>query len=59
MVDTSTPEKLARYARRVPMGRSGQPHDIARAALYLVSDKASLVTAAIRPVDRGMRLTGA
>lgn len=59
MVDTSTPEKLARYAKRVPMGRIGQPDDIARAALYLASDEASLVTAAILPVDGGMRLTGA
>lgn len=59
MVDTSTPEKLARYATRVPMGRIGEPEDVARAALYLASDEASMVTAAILPVDGGMRLTGA
>lgn len=58
MVDTSTPEKLARYKTRVPMGRIGEPEDIARAALYLASDDASMVTAAILPVDGGMRLTG-
>ncbi len=59
MVDTSTPEKVARYADRVPLGRIGEPEDIARAALYLASDAASHVTAAILPVDGGMRLTGA
>jgi len=58
MVDTSTPEKLARYTTRVPLGRIGEPEDVACAALYLASDEASFVTAAILPVDAGMRLTG-
>ena len=58
MVDTSTAEKLARYKTRVPLGRIGEPEDVAYAALYLASDEASLVTAAILPVDGGMRLTG-
>jgi NAD(P)-dependent dehydrogenase (short-subunit alcohol dehydrogenase family) len=59
MVDTSTPERMARYAQRVPLGRIGQPEDIAQAALYLASDQISHVTAAILPVDGGMRLMGA
>lgn len=58
MVDTSTPEKLARYRTRVPIGRIGEPEDVAYAAVYLASDEASMVTAAILPVDGGMRLTG-
>jgi len=58
MVDTSTPEKLARYQTRVPIGRIGEPEDVAYAAVYLASDEASMVTAAILPVDGGMRLTG-
>ncbi len=58
MVDTSTPEKLARYKARVPIGRIGEPEDVAYAAVYLASDDASMVTAAILPVDGGMRLTG-
>ena len=58
MVDTSTPEKLARYKTRVPIGRIGEPEDVAYAASYLASDEASMVTAAILPVDGGMRLTG-
>ena len=47
------------YKTRVPIGRIGEPEDIAYAALYLASDEASMVTAAILPVDGGMRLTGA
>jgi meso-butanediol dehydrogenase / (S,S)-butanediol dehydrogenase / diacetyl reductase len=58
MVDTSTPEKLARYSARVPLGRIGEPEDVTYAALYLASEEASFVTAAILPVDAGMRLTG-
>jgi NAD(P)-dependent dehydrogenase (short-subunit alcohol dehydrogenase family) len=58
MVDTSTPERLEYYKSRVPIGRIGEPEDIARAALYLASDEGSMVTAAILPVDGGMRLTG-
>ena len=59
MVDTSTPERMAHYAVRVPLGRIGEPEDIARAALYLASDEAAHVTAAVLPVDGGMRLKGA
>jgi NAD(P)-dependent dehydrogenase (short-subunit alcohol dehydrogenase family) len=58
MVDTSTPEKLARYKTRVPIGRIGEPEDVAYAASFLASDEASMITAAILPVDGGMRLTG-
>jgi meso-butanediol dehydrogenase/(S,S)-butanediol dehydrogenase/diacetyl reductase len=58
MVDTSTPERLEYYKTRVPIGRIGEPEDIARAALYLASEEGSMVTAAILPVDGGMRLTG-
>ena len=58
MVDTSTPEKLLRYESRVPLGRIGEPQDVAHAALFLASDEGSFVTAAILPVDGGMRLTG-
>jgi NAD(P)-dependent dehydrogenase (short-subunit alcohol dehydrogenase family) len=58
MVDTSTPERLEYYKARVPIGRIGEPEDIAHAALYLASDEGSMVTAAILPVDGGMRLTG-
>jgi NAD(P)-dependent dehydrogenase (short-subunit alcohol dehydrogenase family) len=36
-----------------PLGRVGQPEDIAQAALYLISDAASFVTGSILVVDGG------
>lgn len=36
-----------------PLGRLGEPEDIAHACLYLASDEASWVTGAILPVDGG------
>jgi len=43
---------LAEAANR-PMGRIGQPEEIAKAVLFLVSDDASFVTGAVLPVDGG------
>ncbi|MFC1967513.1 SDR family NAD(P)-dependent oxidoreductase [Chloroflexota bacterium] len=37
-----------------PMGRFGQPEDMAQAALYLVSEEAAFVTGAILAVDGGL-----
>jgi meso-butanediol dehydrogenase/(S,S)-butanediol dehydrogenase/diacetyl reductase len=39
--------------RRIPLGRIGQPQDIAGAAVYLCSDAASMVTGHLLPVDGG------
>ena len=36
------------------MNRPGQPHEIANAALFLLSDEASFVTGAALPVDGGV-----
>ncbi|MBM3679230.1 MAG: SDR family oxidoreductase [Actinobacteria bacterium] len=40
-------------AAAVPMGRPGQPSEIARAALYLACDDSSFVTGVALPVDGG------
>ncbi|MGE0097981.1 MAG: SDR family NAD(P)-dependent oxidoreductase [Hydrogenophaga sp.] len=37
----------------IPLGRIGQPHEVANAALWLASDEASFVTGAALPVDGG------
>jgi NAD(P)-dependent dehydrogenase (short-subunit alcohol dehydrogenase family) len=39
--------------KRIPLGRVGQPQDIAGAALFLCSDAASLITGHVLPVDGG------
>ncbi len=44
---------LADLAARLPLGRVGAPDDIARAALFLVSDAASFITGVTLPVDGG------
>ena len=40
-------------ASKIPMGRIGEPDDVATAALYLVSDHASWITGAVLTVDGG------
>jgi NAD(P)-dependent dehydrogenase (short-subunit alcohol dehydrogenase family) len=37
----------------IPMGRFGQPDDIAKAALFLASDLSAYITGATIPVDGG------
>lgn len=44
---------LAELAARQPMGRVGQPAEIARMARYLASDEASFVTGAAMTIDGG------
>jgi 3-oxoacyl-[acyl-carrier protein] reductase len=40
---------------RTPLGRLGQPEDVARVAVFLASDEASWVTGAFIPVSGGLR----
>ncbi len=49
----SDPERKAKVFGRTPMGKMGQPEDIAHAALYLASEGASFVTGVVLPVDGG------
>lgn len=46
-------EVHAAAKRRIPLGRVGQPQDIAGAAVFLASDAASLITGHMLPVDGG------
>jgi NAD(P)-dependent dehydrogenase (short-subunit alcohol dehydrogenase family) len=41
-------------AREIPLGRVGQPREIAQVILFLASDAASFMTGAGVPVDGGL-----
>jgi 3(or 17)beta-hydroxysteroid dehydrogenase len=43
----------ARLARMIPLGRIGEPDDIAYAVLYLASDESKLMTGSELVVDGG------
>ncbi|MFI6005536.1 SDR family NAD(P)-dependent oxidoreductase [Streptomyces sp. NPDC051366] len=47
------PEYLAEVSAAHPMGRLGEPEEVARVIAFLASDAASFVTGAILPVDGG------
>ena len=47
-------ERLAQAAATVPLGRIGQPPDIAAAVAFLVSDDASYITGTTLAVDGGL-----
>jgi NAD(P)-dependent dehydrogenase (short-subunit alcohol dehydrogenase family) len=47
------PEYLATVKAAHPMGRLGEPSEVAKAILFLASDEASFITGAILPVDGG------
>jgi meso-butanediol dehydrogenase / (S,S)-butanediol dehydrogenase / diacetyl reductase len=48
------PQIFERLAAWYPLGRVGEPEDIARAALFLASDDAAWITGAILNVDGGL-----
>ena len=47
------PEYLAAIEKMHPMGRIGEPAEVASAILFLASDDASFITGAVLPVDGG------
>lgn len=53
----SVEEMMASFLARIPLGRPGQPDDIATAVLFLVSDAASYVTGSLLVVDGGYLLS--
>ena len=47
------PERLATMLARIPMGRYGEPEEVAHAVLYLASDESAFVTGSEVVVDGG------
>jgi NAD(P)-dependent dehydrogenase (short-subunit alcohol dehydrogenase family) len=47
------PEYLEAISAQHPIGRLGEPSEVARAILFLASDEASFITGAVLPVDGG------
>ena len=52
------PGEQSRYERTTPLGRLGEPEDVARAVVFLCSDLARFVTGVNLVVDGGMTLHG-
>ena len=50
---TEDPDWLRQMEAMEPLGRLGQPGEVARAALFLASDDASFITGVALPVDGG------
>jgi NAD(P)-dependent dehydrogenase (short-subunit alcohol dehydrogenase family) len=50
----SDPGKAARRLVHLPMGRFGEPEEIAKAAVFLASDESSYITASTFMVDGGL-----
>lgn len=47
------PERIARIASSIPLGRGGEVHEVAAAVLWLISDEASYVSGALLDVAGG------
>jgi NAD(P)-dependent dehydrogenase (short-subunit alcohol dehydrogenase family) len=52
------PAKSAPILERTPLGRWGEPRDVAGPVLFLCSEAAGFVTGVVLPVDGGYLLTG-
>jgi len=48
-----TPEIRQKFIDTIPLGRLSLPQDVARAALFLVSDEAEFITGVCMEVDGG------
>ena len=56
MTDALNPDQKARLTGAIPLGRMGQPADVAAAVVYLASDEAGWVTGATLHVNGGMAM---
>ena len=51
--NTHAPEAAARTTDAIPMGRGGEPEELAEAIVFMLSDAASYITGVALPVDGG------
>jgi acetoacetyl-CoA reductase len=56
MVRAVPEEVLAKIVRTIPVGRLGQPEDIARSVLFLVADEASFITGSTLSINGGQHM---
>lgn len=56
MVRAVAPDVLARLVERIPIGRLGQPDEIARCIVFLVAEEAGFFTGSTLSVNGGMRM---
>ena len=54
----STPEKLATFGQNVPMGRPGQPNEVAPSFLFLACEDASYMTGQVLHPNGGTVVNG-
>lgn len=58
IVASFTPDEIEKFGQSTPMGRAGQPNEVAPAYLYLASDDASYVTGQVIHVNGGEIIGG-
>ena len=54
MLEELTEERRELFTTTVPLGRIGEPAEVAAVVSFLASDTASYVTGAVIPVDGGL-----
>lgn len=53
MTDKVGEEQMAQWCKDIPLQRAGTPEEVAKAALFLISDNASYITGQVLTIDGG------